>query len=264
MRVTIMKGIPSTSSMRPTYALSLGVAVVLTLLCLSNAASEDGVWTVGPRKVPPPLGASAELRQSIAATPQPDVEAVAAVSPKSSTDWAQIVDPRDQATAEANRNLAKEWSVKITETKIGGVPVFEVTPPKLDPSLADKLFVHTHGGAYVLSQGWAGLNEAILIAHRVGVPVISIDYRMPPKAPYPAAIDDVIAVWRELLRKREASSMAIGGTSAGGNLTLASVLRTKELKLPLPAVVMASTPWADPLIAADRADARPLNRRAKT
>jgi len=53
------------------------------------------------------------------------------------------------------------------------------------------------------------------------------------------------ATSRELLRKREASSMAIGGTSAGGNLALVSVLRMKQLKLPLPAVVMASTPWAD-------------------
>jgi monoterpene epsilon-lactone hydrolase len=89
------------------------------------------------------------------------------------------------------------------------------------------------------------LYEAILIAHRVGVPVLSIDYRMPPEAPYPAAIDDVIAVWRELAGKREASSTSIGGNSAGGNLALVSVLKMKELKLPLPAVAVASTPWAD-------------------
>lgn len=125
------------------------------------------------------------------------------------------------------------------------MPVFEVTAAKADPSLADKLFVHTHGGAFVFNRGWAGLREAILIAQQVGIPVLSIDYRMPPEAPYPAAIDDVIGVWRELIAKHSASSIAIGGTSAGGNLALASVLKMKELQLPLPAVVMASTPWAD-------------------
>jgi acetyl esterase/lipase len=219
---------------------------VLAFLCLGTAAAEEGkVWTVGPRKIPLPLGASAELRQSIAATPQPDVKAVGSVSPKSASDWEKIIAPRDQAAAEANHKLAKAWSIRVEETKIAGVPAFKVTSSKPDPALADKLFVHTHGGAYVFNQGWAGLHEAILIAERVGVPVLSIDYRMPPEAPYPAAIDDVIAVWRELLRKRKASSMAIGGTSAGGNLALVSVLRMKQLKLPLPAAVMASTPWAD-------------------
>ena len=50
---------------------------------------------------------------------------------------------------------------------------------------------------------------------------------------------------RELVCKREASSTAIGGNSAGGNLALVSVLKMKELKLPSPAVVVASTPWSD-------------------
>lgn len=230
----------------PRMQSTVSVLVVLILLCLGTAAAqEEKVWTVGPRKIPPPLGASAELRRSIAATPQPDVKAVSSVSPKSASDWEKLIVPRNQAAAEANQKLAEAWSVRVEETKIADVPVFKVTSPKPDPALADKLFIHTHGGAYVFNKGWAGLHEAILIAHRVGVPVLSIDYRMPPEAPYPAAIDDVIAVWRELLRKHEASSMAIGGTSAGGNLALVSVLRMQELKLPLPAVVMASTPWAD-------------------
>jgi hypothetical protein len=63
---------------------------VLTLLWQVIAAAENGGWTVGPRKIPPPLGASAQLRQSIAAAPKPDVEAVRSVSPKSAEDWIKI------------------------------------------------------------------------------------------------------------------------------------------------------------------------------
>lgn len=217
----------------------------LSPLWPSNAAAQDGVWVISPRTVPPPAGASPELRESIAATPQPDPKAISAISPRSASDWAAVVGPRDKEAAERNKGVAKQLSVKVLESKIAGVPVFEVTPPKLDPALADKLLVHTHGGAFVLNRGWAGAAEAILIAHSVGIPVLSIDYRMPPEHPFPAAIDDVVVVWRELLKKHQASKMAIGGTSAGGNLAMASVLKFKELKLPLPATVMASTPWAD-------------------
>jgi len=221
------------------------VGIVLAVFCLGIAIGAEEVWIVGPRKIPPPRGASAELRESIAATPQPDVKAVSSVSPKSASDWAKLAAARDHEAAEANGRLAEALSVEIVETEISGVRVFEVTPPELDPALAEKLFVHIHGGAFVFNRGRAGLREAILIADQVGIPVLSIDYRMPPESPYPAAIDDVIAVWRELLSKQSASSIAIGGTSAGGNLALASVLKLKEMKLPLPAAVMASTPWAD-------------------
>jgi monoterpene epsilon-lactone hydrolase len=219
---------------------------VLLFLCFGAAAANDkGGWTVGPPKIPPPLGASDKLRQSIAAAPQPDVRATSAVSLKFPSDWAKLTTPRDQAAADANRKLAEALSVRVAETEIGGVPVFQVTSSTANPALADKLFIHTHGGAFVFNRGWAGLREAILVAHQVGISVLSVDYRMPPEAPYPAAIDDVVAVWRGLLAKHSASSMAIGGTSAGGNLALASVLKMKELKLPLPTVVMASSPWAD-------------------
>ena len=156
-----------------------------------------------------------------------------------------MVSPRDKAAAERTKGVAKELSIKVLESKIAGVPVFEVTPRRVDRVLADKLFVHTHGGAFVFNRGWAGVAEAMLIAHSVGIPVLSIDYRMPPEHPFPAAIADVVAVWNELLKKHQASKMAIGGTSAGGNLSIASVLKFKESKLPLPAAVMASTPWSD-------------------
>jgi len=74
---------------------TVSVLLVLTSLCLGTTTAEEcKVRTVGARKVPPPLGASAELRQSIAASPQPDVKAVSSVSPKSALDWKKIIASR--------------------------------------------------------------------------------------------------------------------------------------------------------------------------
>ena len=221
------------------------VMAIFLIVLGGPAFADSGAWRVGPLLVPAPAGASNELRKSISDSKFPDVRAVRAIKPVSEIEWETFTGPADSAAAIESRKLADKWSIRIEDTTISGVRVFNVIPKQINPEFAGSLFVHTHGGAFVLNRGWAGLREAILIAHNVGIRVLSVDYRMPPKHPYPAAINDVVAVWQSLLGDRDRGSMAIGGTSAGGNLALATVLRLKELGLPLPAAVMASTPWAD-------------------
>jgi len=77
------------------------------------------------------------------------------------------------------------------------------------------------------------------------IPVISIDYRRPPKYPAPAATDDVSAVWKELLKKTSPASVIMGGTSAGGNIAMSSVQRFKDLGLPVPGALYIGTPAVD-------------------
>lgn len=141
--------------------------------------------------------------------------------------------------------LIEEKNASVVPKEIQGVPVRWVTPAKVDPEQANRLFVHVHGGGYVVGAGVAGLREAILIAHEASMPVVSIDYRMPPEHPFPAAVDDVTEVYRALLRNRPAKAMAIGGTSAGGGLALAATHRFIELGLEVPGAIYAGTPWAD-------------------
>ena len=120
-----------------------------------------------------------------------------------------------------------------------------MTPNKVDPRHEGHLFLHVHGGAYVLSGGDASVTEAAMVAAAAGIPALSIDYRMPPEHPFPAAVEDVVKVYRHLLQSRSAKSIAIGGTSAGGGLSLAAVHRFRALGLEVPGAVYAGTPWAD-------------------
>jgi epsilon-lactone hydrolase len=105
--------------------------------------------------------------------------------------------------------------------------------------------VHVHGGCYVLGPGEAGTAEAILMAGFGHFNVISVDYRMPPDAFFPAALDDAMAVWKATAAQHDPKKMAIFGSSAGGALTLEMVLRAKQEGLPLPAAIAPGTPMAD-------------------
>ena len=141
--------------------------------------------------------------------------------------------------------MKEKFGVTVEPTNIGGVKSFIVTPRTMPDANRNRLLVHVHGGGYVFGPGEAGLPEAILLSGIGGFKVISVDYRMPPDFPYPAAMDDAMAVWKEAVKMADPHNMAIFGTSTGGAMTLAMVLRAKAEKLPLPASIAPGTPWSD-------------------
>ena len=210
------------------------------------ALAEEKAWVLQERTLPQPAAASEALRDSIANKPQPNVAAqIQGTTFTTNEEWVKFIAAAHQPAASAAEALAGRLQVTIEEEKIAGVTVYSVTPANINPANKNRLFVHMHGGAYVLNSGRAGLTEAILIAHRANIPVLSIDYRMPPEHPFPAAVEDVVAVWKSILKKRDAKSMALGGTSAGGGLVLASTHKLIGLGIPVPGALFAGTPWAD-------------------
>jgi monoterpene epsilon-lactone hydrolase len=219
----------------------LQMKLPLALLSLPLAAQTLAPRAVPAREIPVPNDVSPALQKVIARPAEPDN----APPPKTAEEWKKsLAGPNTQEAQNAER-LARELHVSVTPGAIAGVPVFYVTPAVVPPANKGRLLMHVHGGGYVAFAGMAATSEAILLASHTGIAVVSVDYRMPPDAPFPAAIDDAVAVWKSLIQTHNPRSMALFGTSAGGGLTLATTLQLKELKLPLPGALMAGTPWAD-------------------
>jgi acetyl esterase/lipase len=214
-----------------------------TLEAAQNAANtKPGARTVPGRSIPVPPTASPQLQATIAAPYRiPAWDA----NPKSAAEWKELINRLAAGAAAAQKTVREKLGVTLETSTIAGVPVFIITPKDIPEANRNRLLVHVHGGGYVYNPGEAGTGEATLMAAYGGYKIISIDYRMPPDFPYPAAMDDAMAVWKEVVKTHDPHQMAIFGTSTGGGMTLAMILRAKQEGLPLPAAIAPGTPWAD-------------------
>jgi epsilon-lactone hydrolase len=191
---------------------------------------------------PPPVNEVSPQMQGLISLPYP---AHFNADPKSADEWRALVAQRAKVTTDALPAFKQALGVTVESTKIGGVNAFIVTPRQIAPNNAKRLLMHIHGGGYVFAPGESGLPEAILMAAFGGFKVVSVDYRMPPDAPYPAAMDDATAVWKELVKTNPPANMAVFGASTGGAMTLALIHRAKAEGLPLPGAIAPGTPWSD-------------------
>jgi epsilon-lactone hydrolase len=208
-----------------------------------NAANaKPGPRTVPGRVIPVPDTVSPQMQALIAGPVRvPNWNA----DPQSAAEWRDLIKRLADAGAAARRDVREKLGVTMEPTVIGGVNAFVLTPKEIPPENRNRLLVNVHGGGYVFGPGEAGTAEGVLMAAYGGYKVIAIDYRMPPDFPYPAAMDDAMAVWREVVKMQNPRNMAIFGTSTGGGMTMAMILRAKQEGLPLPAAIAPGTPWSD-------------------
>jgi epsilon-lactone hydrolase len=219
-------------------------ALTAAAIAASGAAYalEGGLRTPPAKEIPVPTADVSTAAQALIGAP---LQPIWNDHPKNAAEWKKLIDMRAEAVAKTLPELRAKLGVKVEPTKIGGVNAFIVTPENIPEANTDRLLVHVHGGGYVFFPGESGTREAILMAGYGKFKVISIDYRMPPDFPYPAAMDDAMAVWKEVVKTSDPKKMAIFGTSTGGGMTLAMVLRAKKEGLPLPAATAPGTPWSD-------------------
>lgn len=196
---------------------------------------------VPARTLPVPGTVSPEVQKLIAAPLRPNWDLL----PKTGAEWKPVADAGAAATLKNLPGLRERLKVKVEPTTIEGVRAYVVTPEVIAPENRDRVLIHMHGGCYVLSPGEAGVPEAMLMASFGRAKVISVDYRMPPEAPFPAAIDDGMTVWKATLKTSDPKNIAVFGTSAGGALTLAMVLRAKQDGVPMPGAIAPGTPMSD-------------------
>jgi monoterpene epsilon-lactone hydrolase len=146
---------------------------------------------------------------------------------------------RAQDSAEARRI----YPVKVEESIIAGVHTDIITPLDVAGANGNRVLINLHGGGFNSDSG--SLIEGIPIANLAKIKVVSVYYRLAPENPFPAAVDDVVAVYKDLLKSYKAQSIGIFGTSAGAVLTAEVTVRLKQLGLPLPAALGMFSVLAD-------------------
>lgn len=148
--------------------------------------------------------------------------------------------PIMQAQEPMSSKLPPEVSAE--EITLGGVPVEKLSAKGV--ASAGAIF-YIHGGGWVAGSPRTHRPLTWRLASKLGMPVYAVDYRLAPEHYFPAGLDDCVAAYRALVETVPPSSIAVGGDSAGGNLTLALALRIKAEGLPMPAALFCLSPATD-------------------
>ena len=165
--------------------------------------------------------------------------------------WRKFADHQAIKINASLPGMMQRLNVKMVRSTIEGVRVYTLTPNVIAPENVNRVLIHEHGGCYVLFPGETGATEAIMMAGFGHIKVMMPDYRMPPEAYFPAAIDDSMTLYKSLLKTTNPKNIGIFGTSAGGALTLEMVLRAKQLGLPIPGALASGTPMSDATMVGD-------------
>lgn len=154
--------------------------------------------------------------------------------------------------AEADRNIAaftarnaELYPGESTEHHLFACNLYEIVPHRLAEEQGRRTILYIHGGGFFMGGGQAAIYAAMPFASLAGVRTYSLDYRMPPDHPFPAAVDDAIEAYRWLLERYRPENIAVYGPSAGGNLAPAMILKARELGLPLPGACAVHSPACD-------------------
>jgi acetyl esterase/lipase len=208
------------------------IAIAPSLAAQANPSTQGDSATFDPdgtahitRTIPMPTTISPEAQKWLESLSQQKVGPPETLAERrTNTDaW------RKMDSAEAR----KLYPVNVEETSIADVRTDIITP--LSGPASNRVLLNLHGGGFNSDSG--SLIEGVPIANLAKIKVVSVYYRLAPENPFPAAVDDVVAVYKELLKSHAPHSIGIFGTSAGAILTGEVAVRLKQLGLPLPAAL---------------------------
>ena len=151
------------------------------------------------------------------------------------------------------KDMQSMYPTTLTRDKIAGVPVRIITPPSIPADKRDCVLLNVHGGGF--QADWGSVAETVPIASLTQTKVIAVLYRLSPENPFPAALDDAIAVYKELLKTYKPQKIVLYGTSAGAILTGEVAVKLKQTGLPLPAALGIFSGFGD---FANRGDAETI------
>ena len=189
----------------------------------SSHIAPDGTAYI-TRVIPVPTTISPEAQKMLARVESDGVVPQTLEERRSGTDKWQT------AAGEATKKM---YPAQVAAYTIAGVPVRVVTPLNIAPDKRRRVLINLHGGGFNSDSG--SLTESIPIANLTGTKVIALLYRLAPEHPFPAGLDDAVAVYKELLKTHKPQNIGVYGTSAGAILTAEMTAKLKKLNLPLPA-----------------------------
>jgi epsilon-lactone hydrolase len=165
--------------------------------------------------------------------------------------WAAAMKAKPQMSLDELRQMFDQWGsttgepdgVDYLETDAGGVPAMWATP---EGCAADRVLLCAHGGGYVVASMYTHRKLYAHVARATGCRALTVNYRRAPENIHPSPLNEMVGSYKWLLDQGiRPGHVAMIGDSGGGGLAIATILRARELGLPLPAAVMALSPWLD-------------------
>jgi monoterpene epsilon-lactone hydrolase len=236
----------------------LGLSLTLGVKAASAEVTTQGAVTINGLKVPLSDRTSPEAQAYVRHIL---VDRPFAGGPSATADIDGYRRRQDEIMETFLKPIRARYAVNVEERRIGGVLTDIVTPAKgVAPGNAQRVLLNIHGGGFISGARTAALVESIPIAATMGVKVVSIDYRMSPEAKFPAASEDIAAVYAEMLKTYKPSQIGIYGCSAGGMLAGQSIGWFQANNLPRPGAIGVLCASLGKLVSGDSAYlAGPLN-----
>jgi feruloyl esterase len=225
------------------FCLAFSCGMVWAALLGTQAASAQ---TPPLPPLPETLSEQARAQLSAAVTAPPDGPPLTIVQMRAFADQFQLA-------WSAKQRL--RYSVSVADETMSGVPV-RIISPSHGPADKKRVLLDLHGGGFQIDSG--SLTENVPIAAITGIPVVAVRYRLAPENPFPAAVNDALAVYRVLLKTHTAKDIAVYGTSAGAVLGPELIARIRAEHLPVPAALGVFSGNADLARAGDSAQLFPF------
>ncbi|HHX8684495.1 alpha/beta hydrolase [Vibrio diabolicus] len=218
--------------------ITLGLLLVnISLIATSHAKDEQGSFAHIPTTI------STQAKAFLQMLPDPSL-APTLPTPDKKEIWKQIQAGVEAETMPRIQPLLDRLQPTIKEGVIAKVPILDITPKGWKDN--SKVLIYTHGGAYTLYSAKSSLESSVSVAHQTGLRVISIDYTLAPFSQWENTLEEVVGVFKELLKDGYTmDDIAIYGDSAGGALAAGSVLKMRDEGLGMPSAVVLWSPWAD-------------------
>ncbi len=133
----------------------------------------------------------------------------------------------------------------VATSVVAGVTVHTAAPPQMSSERERYAYLVVHGGALVFGAGDIAKYACLFGVQDANCTCYSVDYRVPPRNPYPAAVHDTVAVYCDLLKQYGAGNVIVSGASAGANIAAAAVLKVRDAGIEMPAALVLETPQLD-------------------